>query len=145
MINQRSGVMAGNNFFSIPTNIGNIISLYTDNTVGANNYTSYKDFLTGSYFEVPAGKILMILGFSSNSMDAAAGAAGLGYGDTGVNGATAPTNFRGSKTSYQTGGYGVAHNAYDTVMKVPAGKYPCFYNGYGAGISSQAWGVLVDE
>jgi len=142
MINQRSGTMVGNAFFQMPVNHKDCISFLGTST-DLNKFSTFKDYLTNSAYQVPTGKVLIITGIQVATGQSSGSQCGFGYGDTSVSNSTQPTNFVGSTNFIQPGAYSQPAGLLPTFLKVPAGKYPCFFSG-AAGVSFGAIGFLVD-
>lgn len=138
-VKQGSRPMAGNAFVSFPCKPSDIKSLYYPVGTG-DRYRTLKD--GGSDYQVPVGKVFVILGYTSASGNASSQNDTIGYGDTAVSdSASAPTNFIGPGLGIQAGAYSNTPNGRDIVFKVPAGKYPCYRAGATQG--GFVWGVEV--
>lgn len=89
----------------------------------AKAYSAFVDN-TGTAYQVPDGKTLVIVMLSPTS-DNTAHQVSIGYGDTSVNNSTtAPTNYVQYNVTFCCPSYTSVSYNYPTIFKVPTGKYP---------------------
>lgn len=136
----------GNSYFNKNIN-GTFIELLAQVTA-ASRYDTFVD-KDGVKYQVPVGKKLIIIGVNGAGGSTNNSSYGVGYGDTSVTSAAgAPTNpINLAPLPFIAYGLSLASGMrnQDCYIEVPAGKYPCIFNGAsGTAMSVHAIALLVN-